>query len=70
MREAALLKVRDLLRTTFLEQPGLNSALGPLANIIKHGVNDKIAQVFAASIGLLDDVIADVAKYDRLFRVS
>lgn len=63
LREASLIKVRELLRTTYLHQPGLNAALGPLANIIKHGVNDKIAQVFAASISLLDDLLADVTKY-------
>jgi hypothetical protein len=64
LREAAVIKTRDLLASEYLSNPGLGASLSPLAAIIKHGVNDKIAQVFAASIGLLDDLIADVTKSD------
>jgi hypothetical protein len=63
LREAAILKIRLLLSSDFVTNPGLSASLGPLAAVIKLGVNDKIAQVFAASIGLLDDLIADVTKY-------
>ena len=63
LREAAVLKTRLLLKSEFKNTPGLVPALGPIAAIIKVGVNDKIAQVFAASIALLDDVIGNVTKY-------
>lgn len=65
LREAAIIKTRDLLGSDYLNNPGLGASLAPLAAIIKNGVNDKIAQVFAASIGLLDDLIADVTKSDH-----
>jgi hypothetical protein len=62
LREAAIIKIRLLLRSNFVTNPGLSVSLGPLAATIKLGVNDKIAQVFAASIGLLDDLIANVTR--------
>ena len=69
LREAAIIKTRDLLGSDYLKNPGLGASLAPLAAIIKNGVNDKIAQVFAASIGLLDDLIADVTKSDHDFQI-
>jgi hypothetical protein len=65
LREAAIIKIRLLLRSNFVTNPGLSVSLGPLAATIKLGVNDKIAQVFAASIGLLDDLIANVTRSVR-----
>ncbi len=62
LREAALIKTRLLLASDFKKEPGLVASLGAIASIIKNGVNDKIAQVFTASVGLLDDVRANLTK--------
>ncbi len=61
LREAGLIKTR-LLLPDFKKDPGLVPSLGAIVATIKNGINDKIAQVFAASIALLDDVLTSLAK--------
>ena len=34
--------------------PGAGSILQPLANVLRGGIEDKIAQVFLSTLGLLD----------------
>lgn len=62
LREAGLHKTRLMLQRSFAKQPGIASCLGALAVVVKNGVNDKIAQVFAASISLLEEMVLCLHK--------
>ena len=58
LREAGLHKTRMMLRDELSSDPGLAACLGPVAMVVKGGINDKIAQVFSAAVGLLDEVVS------------
>jgi len=55
LREAAIIKAK-LLMPELIRDGGLANILQPFCQVLKLGVADKIAQVFATSLGLLDDL--------------
>ena len=57
LREAAVYKVRLLLKEEFEQTPGLAACLRALVTIATLTADDKIAQVFIIGLGLLDDVL-------------
>ena len=56
LREAALKKMRAMLGG-WEKDPGLHAAVAPLAVVLRVSVEDKIAQVMAAAVSLLEDVL-------------
>ena len=61
LREAVIKKIRLMLRD--LEaSPGLAVAIVPLADVLKVGVDDKIAQVMSVSVLLLEDMLNAVKR--------
>jgi centrosomal protein CEP104 len=58
LREAALYKTRLLLTKDFVDSPGIAVCIATISAIIKVGIADKIVQVFAVSLQLLDDALA------------
>jgi hypothetical protein len=63
LREAAVYKIRLLLKGEFESNPGIAACITALAAVVKHTSDDKIAQVFTIGLGLLDDILGALAKY-------
>ncbi|CAB1118634.1 unnamed protein product [Ectocarpus sp. CCAP 1310/34] len=59
LREAAVLKIK-LILPALEEDPGINSALTELCQILRVGFEDKIAQVFLTTLDLLEAVLMSV----------
>mmetsp|Transcript_15369 Transcript_15369/g.23138 ORF Transcript_15369/g.23138 Transcript_15369/m.23138 type:complete len:861 (-) Transcript_15369:165-2747(-) len=62
LREAGVHKTRMMLREELYNQPGISSCLNVMCAVVKPGLTDKIAQVFVASMALLDDIIVRLNK--------
>jgi hypothetical protein len=62
LREAGLHKTRLMLKHSFAEEPGVGACLPAMAAVVKNGINDKIAQVFAASLSLLEEIVLCLHK--------
>ena len=65
LREAGLHKTRLMLRDELSSDPGIAACLGPVAMVVKGGINDKIAQVFSAAGSVLDEVIAALHRWEQ-----
>ena len=57
LREAAIYKTRLLLTKEYVDFPGIAVCIPTISAIIKVGISDKIVQVFAVSLQLLDDAL-------------
>jgi hypothetical protein len=63
LREAAVYKVRLLLKEEFEHTPGLAVCLRALVTVATLIADDKIAQVFMIGLGLLDDILKVLKRY-------
>ena len=68
LREAAIYKVRLLLTKEYVDSPGIAICIPTIAAIIKVGIADKIVQVFAVSLQLLDDALALLENAENIVR--
>eukprot|EP00903_Cladosiphon_okamuranus_P013509 g12582.t1 len=59
LREAAVLKIK-LMLPALEEEPGINSALTELCQVLRVGFEDKIAQVFLTTLDLLDAALLSI----------
>ncbi|CAM9666707.1 unnamed protein product, partial [Hapterophycus canaliculatus] len=59
LREAAVLKIK-LTLSALEEDPGINSALTEICQVLRVGFEDKIAQVFLTSLDLLDAALVSI----------
>eukprot|EP00752_Nemacystus_decipiens_P007074 g6339.t1 len=59
LREAAVLKIK-LMLPALEEDPGINSALTELCQVLRVGFEDKIAQVFLTTLDLLDAALVSI----------
>lgn len=63
LRDAAINKIRMLIQSEYKNEPGVAALLSPLVVVMKTGLEDKIAQVFFSSAGLLDEYLALTKTY-------
>ncbi|CAM9307168.1 unnamed protein product [Laminaria digitata] len=59
LREAAVLKMK-LMLPAMEDDPGINSALAEICQVLRVGFEDKIAQVFLTTLDFLDSVLVSV----------
>lgn len=57
LRDAAVTKIKLLLQSQFVSQPGIGSVFNAIIAVLKTGLEDKIAQVFFTSAALLEDTL-------------
>jgi centrosomal protein CEP104 len=58
LRETAINKIDQLLKSEYENTPGITQSIQALATIVRLGVEDKIQQVLYASVTLLDDILS------------
>mmetsp|Transcript_24759 Transcript_24759/g.41875 ORF Transcript_24759/g.41875 Transcript_24759/m.41875 type:complete len:844 (+) Transcript_24759:164-2695(+) len=66
LREAAIYKTRLLLTKEYVDFPGISVCIPTISAIIKVGISDKIVQVFAISLQLLDDALEALLKGENI----